>query len=79
MALNVQEQLGGNELTCLHDQARDYARRSKADSTLRAYRFDWANFTQWCNGRGRAVLPARVASRTLLSSLHHLSRAASAQ
>ena len=25
MALNVQERLGGNELTCLGDQARDYA------------------------------------------------------
>ena len=34
MALNGQEQIGVNELTCLNAQARDYARRSKADSTL---------------------------------------------
>lgn len=42
----------------LTDQARDYARASRADNTLRAYRFDWAHFVRWCNGRGRAVLPA---------------------
>ena len=54
VAANTPDALG---LTRLGDQARDYARRSKSDSTLRAYRFDWAHFTAWCDGRGRAALP----------------------
>ena len=47
-----------NELTRLGDQAHDYARQSKAHSTLRAYRSDWTHFTRWCDARGRAALPA---------------------
>ena len=53
------------ELVRLGDQARDYARQSKADNTLRAYRSDWADFTRWCHGRGRAVLPALPETVTL--------------
>lgn len=42
----------------LIDQARDYAARSKAPSTIRAYRSDWADFTRWCDEHDRAALPA---------------------
>lgn len=42
----------------LHDQARAFLRASKAPSTLRAYRSDWAHFVAWCNGRGATYLPA---------------------
>ena len=42
----------------LHDQVRAFLRASKAPSTLRAYRSDWAHFLTWCEGRGAASLPA---------------------
>ena len=42
----------------LHDQARAFLRASKAPSTLRAYRSDWAHFVVWCAGRGATSLPA---------------------
>ena len=42
----------------LHDRARAFLRASKAPSTLRAYRSDWAHFLAWCEGRGATALPA---------------------
>ena len=30
------------------DQAREFARRSKAENTLRGYRADWRDFCSWC-------------------------------
>ena len=42
----------------LHEQARAFLRASKAPSTLRAYRSDWAHFVVWCEGRGASALPA---------------------
>ena len=51
-------------LTCLSDQARDYAHQFKADSTLRANRFEWADFIASCGWRRRAVLPARTLDGT---------------
>ena len=42
----------------LHDRARAFLRASKAASTLRAYRSDWAHFAAWCEGRGATSLPA---------------------
>jgi site-specific recombinase XerD len=40
------------------DQAREFARRSKSENTLRAYGADWRNFCQWCNAHGLGPLPA---------------------
>ena len=40
------------------EQAREFARRSKAESTLRGYRSDWREFCAWCEGQGLAPLPA---------------------
>src|SRR5262245_20565228 len=44
------------------ESARDYARASKADSTLRAYESDMRAFTAWCSERGLASLPADSAT-----------------
>jgi len=35
-------------LPALVDQAQDYAHAAIAPNTRRAYRADWADFTQWC-------------------------------
>jgi site-specific recombinase XerD len=40
------------------EQAREFARRSKAENTLRGYRSDWREFCQWCDRNGTAILPA---------------------
>ena len=40
------------------DQARAYADRSRAASTLRAYAADWRDFSAWCAGHRLPVLPA---------------------
>src|SRR5882724_11378879 len=40
------------------DNARSYVLRSKADSTVRAYRSDWETFTRWCEARRVQCLPA---------------------
>jgi integrase len=40
------------------DRAREFARLSKAESTLRGYRADWRNFCAWCDRAGQRVLPA---------------------
>lgn len=45
-------------LSELIDQARDYAARSKAPNTIRAYRSDWSHFVAWCGAHGRDALPA---------------------
>jgi integrase len=40
------------------DQAREFARQSKAENTLRGYRVDWKDFCAWCEGHGVCPLPA---------------------
>ena len=40
------------------DSAREFARHSKAENTLRGYSTDWRNFCQWCEGHGLCPLPA---------------------
>jgi hypothetical protein len=40
------------------EQAREFARRSKAENTLRGYRADWRNFCQWCDSHHLGPLPA---------------------
>jgi site-specific recombinase XerD len=39
-------------------EAESYARRSKAENTLKAYRSDWAAFEAFCQARGVSSLPA---------------------
>src|SRR3954447_1140284 len=40
------------------DLAREFARQSKAENTLRGYRADWTDFCQWCESRNLCPLPA---------------------
>ena len=40
------------------DQAREFARRSKAENTLRGYRADWRDFCAWCESHHVCPLPA---------------------
>jgi site-specific recombinase XerD len=40
------------------EAAREFARRSKAESTLRGYRADWRDFCGWCETHGVGPIPA---------------------
>src|SRR5512132_1293964 len=40
------------------DQAKEFARHSKAESTLRGYRSDWRDFCSWCERNQQRCLPA---------------------
>src|SRR5580704_5657645 len=40
------------------EQAREFARQSKAENTLRGYRTDWRDFCAWCESHGLSPLPA---------------------
>jgi site-specific recombinase XerD len=40
------------------EQAREYARRARAESTIRAYRTDWRDFEAWCARQPTSSLPA---------------------
>jgi integrase len=40
------------------ETAREFARRSKAESTLRGYRADWRDFCGWCESHGVGPIPA---------------------
>jgi integrase len=40
------------------EQAREFARQSKAESTLRGYRTDWRDFCEWCETNRVGPLPA---------------------
>ena len=40
------------------DRAREFARHSKAEHTLRGYRADWRDFCAWCDRTGQRPLPA---------------------
>lgn len=40
------------------DLAREFARRSKAENTIRGYRADWREFCGWCEAAGVCPLPA---------------------
>src|SRR3954465_12787427 len=42
--------------------AREFARQSKAENTLRGYRADWSDFYQWCELRKLCPLPATADS-----------------
>lgn len=38
--------------------AREFARQSKAENTLKGYRADWIDFCQWCESHRLCPLPA---------------------
>jgi len=40
------------------DQAREFARHSKSENTLRGYRADWRDFCAWCESHTISALPA---------------------
>src|SRR5690242_20071285 len=40
------------------DQATEFAQRSKARNTVRAYQADWADFSTWCLAHNQNPLPA---------------------
>src|SRR6476660_3583529 len=40
------------------DRAREFARHSKAENTLRGYRADWRDFCAWCERNCQRPLPA---------------------
>jgi len=40
------------------ERAREFARQSKAEHTLRGYRSDWSEFCAWCEGQSVGPLPA---------------------
>jgi len=41
------------------DRAREFARLSKAENTLRGYRADWRDFCAWCESHALSPLPAQ--------------------
>jgi hypothetical protein len=45
-------------LRSLEERAGEYARASRAENTLRAYRSDLRDFEQWCTDHRRPSLPA---------------------
>jgi site-specific recombinase XerD len=45
-------------LVDLGDVANEYARRSRAEATVKAYRSDWRAFVAWCDQHAATALPA---------------------
>jgi integrase len=43
-------------------QAQDYARKSSAPATLRAYKADWTHYAAWCGQAGFTPVPAAPAT-----------------
>lgn len=59
LMLSVQgESKGADIVPPSLDQAREFARHSKAENTLRGYRADWRDFCAWCESHALAPLPA---------------------
>jgi integrase len=54
----------------LDPEAQEAVRHARADSTLRAYGLDWAQFGAWCRSAGRRELPADA--HDVASYLAHL-------
>lgn len=48
---------GSGALDQLIDTARDFARSSASENTLKAYARDWAHFARWCRLKGTDTLP----------------------
>jgi len=49
----------------LKEQIEEFRRRSLSDNTRRGYESDWKDFVAWCEGKGRASLPAEVETACL--------------
>jgi hypothetical protein len=54
----IRESKGADIVPPTLDQAREFARHSKAENTLRGYRADWRDFCAWCDAHGVRALPA---------------------
>ena len=62
--------LTGTFLQQAQENAAEYAKKSKADNTWKAYQSDFADFTHWCCEHGVACLPATP--ETVAAYLAHL-------
>ena len=56
------------------EQAREFARQSKAENTIRGYQSDWRDFCAWCESHGLCPLPAspEVAAAYIAECAAHL-------
>src|SRR5690242_11481743 len=54
----VQSDKGEDLIPPSLDKAREFARHSKAENTLRGYRSDWRDFCRWCDRNHQCPLPA---------------------
>src|SRR6202140_844818 len=54
----VQNDKGADLVPPSLDQAREFARHSKAENTVRGYRSDWRDFCSWCERNRQRPLPA---------------------
>lgn len=63
------QQVGPSLYEASADRARQLAEDSRAESTLRAYRTDWSEFTAWCELVDQNPLPAD--KKTVASFLAH--------
>ena len=54
----MRESAGADLVPPSLERAREFARLSKAESTLRGYRADWRDFCAWCERTGQRALPA---------------------
>src|SRR5579872_4673126 len=54
----VQHDEGTDLVPSSLDRAREFARHSKAENTLRGYRTDWRDFCAWCERKSLQPLPA---------------------
>jgi integrase len=66
------EQRALARLAQVAEDARDYASRAKAPNTLKAYRIDWTDFSEWCALHRLEFLPA--APQTVALYLSNLAR-----
>ncbi|WP_395089045.1 tyrosine-type recombinase/integrase [Armatimonas sp.] len=60
------------EVAKLTQEARDYIQDAKAKNTIRAYKSDWKDFTDWCKFQRRESLPASL--ETVALYITHLAR-----
>src|SRR3984893_9915654 len=58
LILPIQGGKGADVVPPSLEQAREFARQSKAENTLRGYRADWRAFCSWCEGQRLAPLTA---------------------